>query len=321
VIAIEWKQKLLQAAAQGRIRAELSAAAAPLERALVLFEADTTGRYTGSTLETEKRTAVKWVLSKLGDARLKVRDAFAKGQITDDMIVQEIRSPNSTGNALADGWRKAVEFAVKQYEYHGGALKLCKDWLMPQSHDAELMFQAGRTKWVDNVMPMLDRSRMLDRDTNLPLTDTELKAMLEGVWDNLTSGGISKRVPSGAARSRRRTGGRRLHRCEDCSALVIVEPISARTADHAVVVAAIDVIIAVVAVEPVKVTMEMWPLPSLPWKISPPCPPRYTSQHPGDRLSKHRALAFADIIFRTAGSNRSDTACQQRDRRPSRWCN
>jgi hypothetical protein len=52
---------------------------------------------------------------------------------------------------------------------------------MPQSHDAELMFQAGRTKWVDNVMPMLDRSRMLDRDTNLPLTDTELKAMLEGV--------------------------------------------------------------------------------------------------------------------------------------------
>jgi hypothetical protein len=119
VIAIEWKQKLLQAAVQGRIRAELSAAA-PLERALVLFEANTTGRYTGSTLETAKRTAVKWVLSKLGDARLKVRDAFAKGQITDDMIVQEIRSPNSTGNALAkelaDGWRKAVEFAVKQYE-------------------------------------------------------------------------------------------------------------------------------------------------------------------------------------------------------------
>ena len=83
VIAIEWKQKLLQAAVQGRIRAELSAAA-PLERALVLFEADTTGRYTGSTLETEKRTAVKWVLSKLGDARLKVHDAFAKGQITAD---------------------------------------------------------------------------------------------------------------------------------------------------------------------------------------------------------------------------------------------
>jgi hypothetical protein len=116
--------------------------------------------------------------------------------------------------------------------------------------------------------------------------------MLEGVWDNLTSGGISKRVPSGAARSRRRTGGRRLHRCEDCSALVIVEPISARTADHAVVVAAIDVIIAAVAVEPVKVTMEMWPLPSLPWKISPPCPPRYTSQHPGDRLSQDRAARF-----------------------------
>ena len=117
---IERKQKLLQAAVQGRIREVLSVAADPLERALALFEADTTGRYTGSTLETEKRTAVKWVPSKLGDARLKVHDAFAKGQITDDVIVQEIRSPNSTGNALAkelaDGWRKAVEFAVKQYE-------------------------------------------------------------------------------------------------------------------------------------------------------------------------------------------------------------
>jgi hypothetical protein len=52
--------KLLQAAVQDRIRAELSAAADPLERALALFEAETTGRDTPARL---------WKRNYMGGAR------------------------------------------------------------------------------------------------------------------------------------------------------------------------------------------------------------------------------------------------------------
>lgn len=124
-----------------------------------------------------------------------IREAF--GEDTGDQAAKEI----------AGGFKEAAEYLRRSYNQAGGAIGKLDDWGMPQRHSAERVrraagpgvplrkWKAHRAAWVAQVMPRLDRARMIDRATGVPMSEKRLIASLEQAWDGIVSHGANKRAP------------------------------------------------------------------------------------------------------------------------------
>lgn len=141
-----------------------------------------------------------------------VMRAYRDGTLTDRILDQEIRHRGTTGNAvasqIADAWDVAIKRALPLYDEAGGDMRVRQDWMYPQSHDPGRMFAAGEDAWVKEIFPRLDRSQMVDLDTLLPLTDTELDLVLRNIYRDITTNGAASRNPT--ARSGQPSLGNRL---------------------------------------------------------------------------------------------------------------
>lgn len=131
-----------------------------------------------------------------------VREAF--GQDTRD----------AAAAALVEGWRKASETLRQGFNRFGGHIGQLEDWGLPQNHNALTIRGAGLEPWKNFVMPLLDRTRMVDRDTGRPLNDAQLGDVLNKVYMSIVTGGWADREPTGAggtALANRRDDSRVLH--------------------------------------------------------------------------------------------------------------
>jgi hypothetical protein len=117
--------------------------------------------------------------------------------------------------ALAQGWKKASEMLRQAFNRFGGHIGHLEDWGLPQSHDWKAVKDAGFPRWREAVLPLLDRSRMLDRATGRPMSDDKLNAVLRQVFDSIiTKGWASRDVTSRAgiaSLANRRDEARVLH--------------------------------------------------------------------------------------------------------------
>lgn len=151
----------------GRYRAILGRAHARMTEAIFRFERDLLTR-------TRNRAQLRNV----------VREAFGEN------------SGDAAARAMAQGWRDAAEFLRRRFNAAGGSIRKLDDWGLPQSHDAIAIRRAGFDAWRDEIMPRLDRAKMLDDATGRPLSDERLADLLRETYDAIISRGWSRRQPS-----------------------------------------------------------------------------------------------------------------------------
>lgn len=109
----------------------------------------------------------------------------------------------STGDAaamaLAQGWKKSSEMLRQAFNEFGGHIGHLEDWGLPQSHKWRAVREAGFEKWKADVVPALDRNRMVDRRTGAALSDARLGDVLRQVYDSIITRGWASREPTSAA--------------------------------------------------------------------------------------------------------------------------
>lgn len=132
-------------------------------------------------------------------------------------IVRELFGEN-TGNLaareLADSWRKAAEMLRQRFNAAGGDIGKMDRWGLPQSHDSAKVREAGYAAWRAELLPRLDRARMIDSRTGLPFSDAALELQLQDSFEAIRSDGWSRRNAGGAgqgALANRHSESRFLH--------------------------------------------------------------------------------------------------------------
>lgn len=149
-----------------------------------------------------------WKRNMLGQRRNLPREAN---------IVREVfgeRTGDEAAMMLAAGWKRASEMLRQAYNRFGGHIGHLEDWGLPQRHVANLIRAAGFDAWHDFTVPMLDRARMLDRESGHPLDDVALTEALRNTYASILTNGWDDREPSGnrgRALANRRSENRFLH--------------------------------------------------------------------------------------------------------------
>lgn len=138
-----------------------------------------------------------------------------KAELTD--VVRELhgqKTGNLSAQELADAWRQGAEYLRQRRNTAGGATGKQDDWGLPHAHDPLRVGSVSPEAWIDEVLPQLDRARMIDRDTLQPMGEAKLRTVLRGVYDNIVSEGWVGRQPGAAGAgmlANRRADPRVLH--------------------------------------------------------------------------------------------------------------
>lgn len=132
------------------------------------------------------------------------------------------QASGSTGNQLAQkgarAWLDTIEAMRQRFNAGGGDVGKLDYGYLPQPHDQAKVRGTGSTaardKWVAQIMPLLDRSRYLLEDGRR-MSDNELAAVLHGVWETISTGGLNKMEPGkstgNAARANAGSQSREIH--------------------------------------------------------------------------------------------------------------
>lgn len=134
------------------------------------------------------------------------------GQAAD--LVREIFG-GRTGNPMAakgaKAWLETVEAMRQRFNAAGGDVGRLDYGYLPQPHDSLRVLQAGQGQWVQDILPLLDRSRYVDIDGNR-LDDAQMAAMLSEAWETITTGGLNKMQAGSASGARIRASRGSEHR-------------------------------------------------------------------------------------------------------------
>ena len=140
------------------------------------------------------------------------------GLTQEDMrnVVRELFGTNtsdSKAKTAAKLWGETAEIARTRFNRAGGDIPKREDWGMPQFHDATRVGQVPREQWIEEITPLLDRSRIIDSH-GTPLSDGEFQLMLDAMYDTIRTNGLSDIMPG-------RAGGKKLaNRRQDHRVLV-----------------------------------------------------------------------------------------------------
>lgn len=96
--------------------------------------------------------------------------------------------------AAAKAWLNSVENMRQRFNAAGGDVRKLSYGYLPQPHDGVRIREAGIVNWVNDVLPMVDRSRYTTPEGRL-MNDAELGEALEEAWRTLASDGWSKIEP------------------------------------------------------------------------------------------------------------------------------
>lgn len=136
-------------------------------------------------LKEGKRGAVTGDLRRAWNPKVKARM---------DNIFREVHGVDTgdvKAKAIAKAWEATAEKLRLRFNAAGGAIGKLQGGYVPQSHDALALLDFGRKAWVDFMMEKgrLDRDRMVDSVSGLPLTDQDLREALGTTWDRITTNG------------------------------------------------------------------------------------------------------------------------------------
>jgi len=138
-----------------------------------------------------------------------------KAKVTD--LVRELRG-EATGNAIAKQGAKAfhdvAEKARTVFNENGGEVGKLDDWGLPQHHSQEKVAAVDQAKWVDAIMPLLNRGKYVD-DAGQAWSDATLRRFLGKAYDTISTNGHSNVTPGefkgAGARANRHAEERQIH--------------------------------------------------------------------------------------------------------------
>lgn len=120
-----------------------------------------------------------------------------------DLAAEIFRNADgSTGNQLAQkgakAWLETIEGMRQRFNAAGGDVGKLDYGYLPQPHDQGRVRGKGdvaaRDRWVQEIMPLLDRSRYVLEDGSR-MQDAQLIGVLNGAWDTIATGGLNKVEP------------------------------------------------------------------------------------------------------------------------------
>ncbi len=128
-----------------------------------------------------------------------------------DDVVRELHGQNTgieTAKEMAEGFRAAAKYLWTEFNrYSGDAIKWKDDWAMPHIHDPVKVGSVTPDQWIDDIIPLLNRDKMLDFDTGQPLSDVELRTLLRDTYQTIRTHGMIDKTPG--ALGGRSVGNRR----------------------------------------------------------------------------------------------------------------
>jgi hypothetical protein len=207
------RQTVLQLKAQKRMVGDMASygggqGEGPIDPRAAIAMLDRDGRAPYSNVEARRKVIVGQA-HRLMDRLLREHSRNVVGEIRQKAQLRDIvselfgrNSGNANARELADSWSQAAEMLRQRFNSAGGAIAKLERWGLPQSHNALKARQAGEEEWISFTMPLLDRARMVDRETGLPLNDAELRTLLQDVWETVRTEGWANRNPGGRAGSK-----------------------------------------------------------------------------------------------------------------------
>lgn len=126
----------------------------------------------------------------------KVRDKAGFERFVDELHGTKTGDLNAA--EIADGARAAMEELRLRANAAGADIGKLEDHGLPHRHDSAKVEAAGYEGWRDVLLPLLDRTRMIDRSTGDQFSDAALDSVLRDVWRTIATDGWSERVPGQA---------------------------------------------------------------------------------------------------------------------------
>lgn len=134
-------------------------------------------------------------LISIGDAVEKFRSkagGFKQDVENFTDVVREAMG-QGTGNDAARAYGQAVRDLFdnlrQQYEDAGGVMGKIENYF-PAHHEAELVGRVKFEEWRDFILPLLDRERMIDLNTALPMDDARLDKAMREAYENIKTNGL-----------------------------------------------------------------------------------------------------------------------------------
>lgn len=116
-----------------------------------------------------------------------------------DNVVRELFGQDTgdeAAKAFARTWSEVAEDLRQRYNAAGGAIGRLEQWGLPQAHDRVALLRRGMERWIADITPLLDATRMRNPLTGNAMTSGELRRSLEWIYKEITSDGWHEREAS-----------------------------------------------------------------------------------------------------------------------------
>lgn len=145
--------------------------------------------------------------AQVGEGLAKLRTQWF-GLARDERLLNEVYDElhgTATGNAdaaaIAKAFADVAERARVMFNENGGAIPKRSDWGWTHGSDPRRVAAVDRNVWIEDTMRELDRDKMLGSDQR-PLADDELRLLLDGIYDKISTDGLSDLVPGARGSSK-----------------------------------------------------------------------------------------------------------------------
>lgn len=122
-----------------------------------------------------------------------------KNKAMADNVVRELHG-QATGDVAAKGlasvFKRVAEDLRQRFNENGGAIGFLEKWALPQHHDARALRNAGFDAWSQRISGLLDWEQMRHALTGDPILPDERMAVLQHVYDTISSEGWEGKTPS-----------------------------------------------------------------------------------------------------------------------------
>jgi hypothetical protein len=104
-----------------------------------------------------------------------------------DMMNGKKQAKFEQSQRLFEAMREGERLMLGMYRQAGGEIRTLENWF-PQTHNARLVDKAGMDGWKAKVTPLLDASKMLDKDGK-QLSPEQLDELLNFIYERITTQG------------------------------------------------------------------------------------------------------------------------------------
>jgi len=94
----------------------------------------------------------------------------------------------------AEGWLEVANGMRETFNGLGGKIGKLENWAMPQTHSQMRIAKAGQQKWMDDVRPLIDRTKYVNTDGTY-YSANQIEAFLRESWETLATNGLNTMEP------------------------------------------------------------------------------------------------------------------------------